>query len=110
VHTDDELGQGMTKDDLLRLLPWLDKKGTDRFTGVRYEEITDRGLVITTREGKKMTIEADTIVVALTLLPNTNIVKTLEGKVPEIYTIGDGKEPRLMADAIAAGARIGHAI
>ena len=51
----------------------------DRFTGVRYEEITD-------------------------------IVKTLEGKVPEIYAIGDGKEPRLMADAIADGAHIGHTI
>ncbi len=110
VHTDEELGEGMTKDDLLRFLPWLDKKGGTSFTGVEYEEITEKGLTITTSEGQKKTIEADTIVVALPLIPDTSIVKTLEGKAPEIHVIGDCREPRLMADAIADGARLGHTI
>lgn len=110
VHTDEELGKGMTKDDLFRFLPWLDKKGAAKFTGVKYEEITDKGLFITTKEGQKIALEADTIVVALPLLANTNNVKSLEEKVPEIQAIGDCKEPRLMADAIADGARLGHTI
>ena len=100
----------MTKDDLLRFLPWLDKKGATSFTGVKYEEITDKGLTITTKERQKKTIKADTIVVTLPFLPSTNIIKTLEEEVPEIYEIGDCKEPRLMADAIADGARLGHTI
>jgi hypothetical protein len=49
-------------------------------------------------------------VVALPLLPNTNIIKGLEKKVNDIFTIGDSHEPRLMVDAIADGARIGHQI
>ena len=53
VHTDEDLGEGMTKDDLLRFLPWLDKKGATSFTGVKYEEITDKGLTITTKERQK---------------------------------------------------------
>lgn len=110
VHTDEELGEGMTKDDLLRLLPWMDKKGVAKFTGVRYEEVTDKGLLITTREGKKATLEADTIILALPLLPDADMAKSLEGKVPEIYTIGDCSEPRLMPQAVADGARIGHTI
>jgi 2,4-dienoyl-CoA reductase (NADPH2) len=110
VHTDEELGGGMVKDDLLRFLPWLDKKGASSFTGVKYEEISDKGLTITVREGQKKTLEADTIVVALPLLPNTDVVKSLEKKVPEIFAIGDCHEPRLMVEAIADGARLGHKI
>ena len=109
VHTEEELGAGMTRDDFLRFVPWLEKKGVKSYTGVKYEEITDKGLVITTKEGQT-TIEADTIVVVLPLLPNTVVSKTLEGKVAETYTIGDCQEPRLMPDAVADGARIGHTI
>ena len=110
VHTEDELGKGMTKDDFLRFLPWLDKKGASSYTGVKYEEITGKGLVITTKDGNRMTLEADTIVVALPLLPNTGLAKSLEGKAPETYVIGDCQEPRLMPDAVADGARIGHSM
>jgi 2,4-dienoyl-CoA reductase (NADPH2) len=77
--------------------------------GVKYEEITDKGLTITTKEGKKQTIEADTIVTALPLLPNTKLLKELDGIVPEVYTIGDCKDPHLIVDAIADGSRIGRA-
>ena len=79
-------------------------------TGVKYEEITDKGLTIITKEGKRQTIEADTIVPAMPLTPNTELLKTLEGKVPEIYAIGDCREPRLIIDAIADGSRIARAI
>lgn len=109
VHADKELGVGMTRDDFLRFVPWLEKKGVASYTGVKYEEITDKGLVITTKEGQT-TLEADTIIVVLPLLPNTEVSKTLEGKVPETYIIGDCQEPRLMPDAVADGARIGHKI
>ena len=110
VDEAEELGEGMTKDDFLRLIPWLDKKGAARFTSVKYEEINDKGLVITTSQGEKKTLEADTIVVALPLLPNPDIVKTLEGKAPETYAVGSCIEPGLIVDAIADGARIGHTI
>ena len=110
VHRDDELGAGMIKDDLLRLIPWLEKKGATIFTGATYHEITAQGLVITTREGKKTALEADTIVVALPLLPDTNTTKSLEGKARETYTIGDSREPQMMPQAVADGARIGFMI
>ena len=79
-------------------------------TGVKYEEVTDKGLTITTREGRRQTIEADTIVPAVPLTPNTKLLNTLEGKAPEIYAIGDCKEPDIIRTAIAAGWRISRAI
>ncbi|UCG63729.1 MAG: hypothetical protein JSW12_13765, partial [Deltaproteobacteria bacterium] len=42
--------------------------------------------------------------------PNTELLKSLEGKVPEIYPIGDCREPSLIIEAIADGSRIARAI
>jgi 2,4-dienoyl-CoA reductase (NADPH2) len=110
VHTDKELGDGIPVEDLMRFLPWLDKKGIQRYTEAKFEAVTDEGLVITTREGERKTLPADTILVTLPYLPNYEIMKRLEGKAPEIYHIGSGREPGLIVNAIADGARIGHRI
>jgi 2,4-dienoyl-CoA reductase (NADPH2) len=109
VDTAEELGEGLLNVYVKpHLLDWLDGKGVAMLPGVRYEEINDQGLVITTREGKKQTLEADTIVTALPLLPNTKLVKELEGLALEVHAIGDCKAPHLIVDAVADGARIGR--
>jgi 2,4-dienoyl-CoA reductase (NADPH2) len=110
VHDGKSLGEGIPVEDLLRFFPWLDRKGIVRYTEAKYEEVTEKGLVITTKEGEKKTLEADTILVTLPFLPNTDTMKNLEGKAPEIYTIGSCGEPGLIVNAIADGARIGHKI
>jgi 2,4-dienoyl-CoA reductase (NADPH2) len=110
VHDGKALAEGITIEDQMRFFPWLDRKGIARFTEAKYEEINDKGLVITTKEGEKKTLEADTIIATLPFLPNTDIMKSLEGKSPEIYTIGSCGEPGLIVNAIADGARIGHKI
>jgi 2,4-dienoyl-CoA reductase (NADPH2) len=111
VETGETIGDGLLE-ILVKplLLDWLARKGTVMMTGVKYEEITDKGLIITTKDGRKQTIEADTIVTALPLLPNNEFLKVLKGVVPEIYAIGDCNEPRLIVDAIADGSRVGRAI
>lgn len=76
---------------------------------VKYERITDGGLIVTTKEGEKRTIEADTIITAFPLLPNTQLIKELEGIVPEVHVIGDCRDPNLVVNAIADGARIARA-
>ena len=110
VHDGKALGEGITIEDQMRFFPWLDKKGIARYTEAKYEEVNDKGLVITTKEGEKKTLEADTILVTLPYLPNTDAIKSLEGKAPEIYTIGSCGEPGLIVNAIADGARVGHKI
>jgi len=110
VHDGKSLGEGIPVEDQMRFFPWLDKKGIVRYTEAIYEEVTDKGLVITTKEGEKKTLEADTILVTLPYLPNNDIIKSLAGKAPEIYNIGSGAEPGLIVNAIADGARLGHKI
>ena len=110
VDTAEELGEGLTPERKNRLFVWFRKKGVALMSGVKLGEITDKGLTITTKEGKRLTIEADNIVPAMPLAPNTEPLKSLEGKVPEIYPIGDCKEPGIIPDAIAAGWQVANKI
>ncbi|MFC1901681.1 FAD-dependent oxidoreductase [Chloroflexota bacterium] len=106
-----EIGEGVIPSDTKdRLLSWLERKGATMLTGVKYDEITDRGLFITTKEGERRTIAAYTVIPSLPMTANTELLSALEGKAPEVYQIGDCREPHLSAEAIADGARIAHAI
>ena len=110
VDTDEEMGKGLVDCYKFRLFWWLEQKGVPMLTGVKYEEITDKGLTITTKEGEKKILAADTILPALAMAPDTEFVKSLKGTAPEIYQIGDCGSPALIIDAIGDGSRIGRAI
>jgi 2,4-dienoyl-CoA reductase (NADPH2) len=110
IETSEAMGTEMVETNRDRLLRWLAQKGVTMMTGVKYEEITDKGIVIRTKEGKKQTIEADTIALITGLAPNIELFKTLEGKVPEIHRIGDCEQPGLIVNAIHAGSHIGRAV
>jgi 2,4-dienoyl-CoA reductase (NADPH2) len=110
VDTSKILGIGLTKKEQNRLFKWLDIQGVALMTEVIYKEITDKGLIISTKIGEHKTLQADNIILAIPLQANTLLQKDLQGKIPEIYSIGDCEEPRLLADAIADACRIAYFI
>ncbi len=104
VEKSDVLGQGMVDVIQAYLFDWFQKKGVVLIGGVKeYVEITDKGLYIINKDGEKQFLPADTIIPALPLSPDLSLYESLKGKVPEVYAIGDCKEPLLIADAISAG-------
>ena len=109
IATGTEIGEGMTGDDKFQFMRWIAEKPAMIITGATVDRITDNGVVIKVGE-KEQTIAADTVAFALPLQSNTALMKNLEGKLTEIYAIGDCNEPHLIADAIAGGSRIGHNI
>jgi len=64
-------------------------------------EIAKQGIIIADKRGKKSTIEADTIILAVGLEPNRELAESLAGKAPEVYAIGDCAESRRVLDAMA---------
>jgi 2,4-dienoyl-CoA reductase (NADPH2) len=111
VETSNAIGDGMVDALLAHLLIWFKKKHVTLINGVKeYVEITDQGLTLITSDGKKQTIEADSIVTALPLTPNDELLEKLKGKVPEVYPIGDCRQPLLIADAIGTGLRTAREI
>jgi 2,4-dienoyl-CoA reductase (NADPH2) len=106
VETKSSIGDGMVDALLSNLLKWFQKKGVTLISNVKeYVEITDSGLTIITGDGKRQTLDADSIVTALPLTPNDELLNRLKAKVPEVYAIGDCRDPLLIADAIGTGLR-----
>jgi 2,4-dienoyl-CoA reductase (NADPH2) len=111
VDTEETLGQGLVATMAEHLFTWFERKGVTLVVGVRkFEEITDKGLVLIDKDGKKRTIEADTIVPALPLKADTSLAESIKGKVKEVYTIGDCKTPQLIVDAIGTGLQEARAV
>lgn len=80
----------------------LDRMGVKKIGGVQIEEITDEAVVYTA-DGKKATLPADTVVIAVGQNPKNSLALALEGKVPELYRIGDCVNVRTCLDAIHEG-------
>jgi len=110
VDTAKKLGEGLLANDPTRLFKWFNQKGVTIIAEVQYEEITEKGLVITTKEGERKTLEADTIITSLPLLPTADLLKSLKGEGPEVYQIGDCRESGFIHSAIADGSRIARMI
>jgi 2-enoate reductase len=92
---------------LLRLLPqnkvrWL--------TEVKYDKITKEGVVAADKEGKKQTFKADSVVLASGMQSEDKLYKELQGKVSELYKIGDARKPRKIFNAVHEGFFIGQEI
>lgn len=68
----------------------------------KVEEIYE-GRVLVTRGGRKEWLEAETIVLAMGSVSNDRLLSDLEGKVPQLFSVGDCVTPRRMKDAIHEG-------
>jgi len=113
VEEADELGEGMNESIKSKFFPWMEDNNNIRtYTGVTYEEITSKGLTITTPQGQRKNLEADTVMVIEKDRKNFDLYDHLKGSVPELYIIGDAKEDRnaWIHGAIHDGAHAGLSV
>lgn len=104
-------GDGMINHLKLQLFRWFREKGVEMINGVQeYVRITDKGLVILTADGYNRTVRADSIIPVIPFKPDNTLLQGLQGKVPEVYAIGDCREPKLIVDTIGSGFNIGRII
>ncbi len=110
VDSADELGEGMISHLRLQLFWWFREKGVTIMPEVQPLTIMEKGLTVLTKYGYRQTIEADSIIPAIPMKANMDLIERLRGKVPEVYAIGDCGNPRLVVDAIADGWRVANSI
>ena len=96
-----EIGAEMLDFRLGLTLGWFERKGVSVITGVKALEVTAAGIDYVTGDGKKQTVTADTIIPTRPLVPNLELFTSLKGKIPEVYAIGDCRQPRKIVNAIA---------
>jgi 2-enoate reductase len=78
-------------------------------TDTRAVEITKDG-VIATVNGKKKSLKADTVVLAVGLKSDNPLEPQLNGRYVKLYNIGDSREPRNIMGAIWDGYEVGRTI
>jgi len=89
----------------MHLLKLLADANVKIFTDTNILEITDKGVAIADKGGRKSILEADRVVFALGFKPDTRLLEALKDEVPEVYAIGDCVEPRKVMNAIWEGFR-----
>lgn len=110
VESSPTLGAGLVEYTRLRLLPWLEENGCRLVAGVTYDEITHEGLSLFDKDGTKHFYAADTILTAAPLVADTSLFDRLKDTVPELFLIGDAREPQLVREAVADGFRTALAL
>lgn len=93
VDEDTIWGDGMMASSAMRK--------TTRKPWTTVKEITGKKLHLISRDGKKEAIEADTIITAASPVLNTELLKAVEGQVPEVYLVGsEGHQPSSIMNAV----------
>jgi len=103
VEPSNVIGEGMLHFRLDLMLEWLPKVGVEVFTGADHLEATDEGLAFSDAQGVPRVFPADTILLTGWLEPNDDLCRTLEDIVPEVFIIGNSKEPGMIVHAVRAG-------
>ena len=76
----------------------LGHKNAEIRTGLKLEEITDEGVLVSDRVSGRYEIPADTVVLSLGMKSREEEASMFEGLAPDVYMIGDCKRPgNLMA-------------
>ncbi len=89
------------------LIQKLKDKAVQTFTEIREEEITDKGMEIVDKYGKRISLEADDIVIATGSVADKTLFESLKGRIPELYGVGDCVKARRIQEAIYEGSEAG---
>jgi 2-enoate reductase len=88
-----------------------DRLNVKILTNTEAVEVVDDGLVVAKKSGERRTLKADAIVLAVGMTSNDDrLSKALDGKVKEVYHIGDCVSPGKVIDAVWRGFRTARLI
>ena len=110
VEPTEVIGEGMIDFRLGLTMDWFAAKGVRIIAGAQNIVVTDKGLAFDDANGIHVELEADTVVPTSPLKANDTLFKALEGQVPELYLIGDGREAGMIVHAVRSGYQTAKAI
>lgn len=106
----DSIARDMYSPNRMHMLKLLAESNVKSLTETNVLEITDEGVAIADKDGKRSTLKADTVVLAIGLKPDGGLFGALKDKVPEVYASGDCVEARKVINAIWEGFGIARLI
>jgi pyruvate/2-oxoglutarate dehydrogenase complex dihydrolipoamide dehydrogenase (E3) component len=92
------------------LLYLLRERGVSTLVNWKLEGIEEGSVLLSDRNGNKKEIAAGSVILALGLRPNQDLLEPLKKSFPEVQVIGDCLEPRKIYQAVHEGAFVGRTI
>lgn len=104
------VGTGVLDFRIGLLMDWFARREVEIHAGVKDITRTSRGVSLTTADGERKSIEADTVIPTSPVQPDDSLAAALTGDVPEVYCIGDCDQAGMIVDAVASGWRVSRQI
>jgi 2,4-dienoyl-CoA reductase-like NADH-dependent reductase (Old Yellow Enzyme family)/thioredoxin reductase len=92
------------------LLHLLKERGVSTLLNWRLERIEEGRVLLSDRNRNRKEVETDSVILALGLKPNQDLLEPLRKSFPEVQVIGDCLEPRKIYQAVHEGAFAGRII
>lgn len=92
------------------LLSRLKAKNLQIFTEHNVSAITPNNVIIVSKTGESLTLPADTVVFAVGVEPERALYHELQGKVKEVYLVGDAEEPGNVGHALRTALKVALAV
>lgn len=105
-----ELATDLEMRSRLTLLQLLKERGVQILTNWKLERIENGYVRLAGRDWNKQEVAANSVILALGLASNQELLKPLRESFKDVYVIGDCVEPRKVYQAIHEGAFAGRAI
>lgn len=110
VEMQDEIGLDMEPATRYALLKRLAGLGVQTVTGKKTVEVTGNGVVCVDKQWRKSVITGDKVIFAVGSRPNDGLLSDLQGRIKELYVIGDARVPGKIIDAVSEAYRLARSI
>ena len=107
VELRDALAENTGKTAQTILLGHLKARGVTMLTGCRVEQITEKGVTCTMKNGGMRLLAADTVVLAVGDVPDASLYESLKDDGIELYNIGDANGGGIIPNAVYEGYTVG---
>jgi 2-enoate reductase len=94
----------------LALLQLLKERGVKILTNWKLEKIENGYVLLVSRDWEKLEVATNSVILALGLTSNQELLKPLRESFRDVYAVGDCVEPRKIYQAIHEGAFAGRMI
>ena len=100
VEALDRVATDMLAVDRMHLMKLLSDYNVSILTGTKVLGIKDKSVSVVNEGGRRMTLDADTVVIAAGLKSNDGLLGVLEDTSLQVYAVGDCVQPRKVINAI----------
>ncbi|MGB9886429.1 MAG: FAD-dependent oxidoreductase [Moorellales bacterium] len=85
------------------LMELLEEHQVTFVTEAKLEAVTEKGVVVVDRSWRRLELPAEAVVLSLGFRPRREVAQKFEGVAPEVYVIGDCRDPQNLKQAVHDG-------